>query len=202
MISIVIRTLNEKIWLGHCLNMLYQQSFKDYEIIIVDNESIDKTLDIAKRHNIRKILSITDYKPGAAINLGIDAALGDYVVILSAHCVPCNKHLLANLVNSIFPESVAGAYGKQEPFVANKYFMPTGYFYQRFGDMKKIQKGIDDDFFHNANSIIKKAIWNDIKFDETADHLEDQIWARAVLKEKHQIVYEPGAVVYHQHNFP
>ena len=41
LISIIIRTRNEERWLTHCLSAISTQSIKDFEIILVDNNSDD-----------------------------------------------------------------------------------------------------------------------------------------------------------------
>ena len=53
-ISIIIRTKNEEDWISHCLEMIYNQDFQDFEVILVDNNSSDHTIDIAKRYPLSK----------------------------------------------------------------------------------------------------------------------------------------------------
>ena len=48
LVSVIIRTKNEERWLQQCLEKIYQQSYRNFEIIIVDNESKDKTIKIPK----------------------------------------------------------------------------------------------------------------------------------------------------------
>ena len=40
--SIIIRTKNEERWINSCLKAIFSQTYKDFEIIIVDNDSTDK----------------------------------------------------------------------------------------------------------------------------------------------------------------
>ena len=44
-VSIIIRTKNEEQWIEMCLRKIYEQTYKNFEIIIVDNLSKDKTID-------------------------------------------------------------------------------------------------------------------------------------------------------------
>ena len=44
LISIVVRTKNEERWITQCLNAVFSQDYKDFEVIIVDNESNDSTI--------------------------------------------------------------------------------------------------------------------------------------------------------------
>ena len=74
-VSIIIRTRNEERWITPCFEALFSQSYQDFEIVVVDNESTDKTLDKIRQFSVEKILTISDYLPGKALNLGIDKAV-------------------------------------------------------------------------------------------------------------------------------
>jgi glycosyltransferase involved in cell wall biosynthesis len=56
MISIIIPTLNEERSLPSLLNAIGQQG-ADYEVIVVDGGSQDRTLDIARDHDVRTLVS-------------------------------------------------------------------------------------------------------------------------------------------------
>jgi glycosyltransferase involved in cell wall biosynthesis len=114
-VSIIIRGKNEEDWLGICLRAINSQSYKDFEIIYVDNESSDASINIAKAHDVKKIKTIKKYLPGLAINKGIEMSVGKYIVILSAHCIPTNTEWLNSMVGSIKNKKIAGSYGRQLP---------------------------------------------------------------------------------------
>ena len=61
LVSIIIRTKNEERWITSCLNKIFDQNFKDFEIIIVDNYSKDKTIEKTKQFKISKVLQIKDF---------------------------------------------------------------------------------------------------------------------------------------------
>jgi len=194
-ISIIIRTKNEEQWIEMCLRKINEQTYKNFEIIIVDNLSKDKTLDKIRKYNC-KIVKIKNFIPGKAINLGISKSSGDIVVCLSAHCIPVNKDWLKNLVFDLNKKNIGAVYGKQLPL---PYSNPLDKrdLYNTFGDDKRVQK--KDTFFHNANSAFKRKIWNKIKFDEKLLHIEDRVWAHKILKLGYKIVYQPKSQVYHWH---
>ena len=50
LVSIIIRTKNESFWIGKCLHAIENQSYSNYEIIVVDNSSSDNTLGIIRRN--------------------------------------------------------------------------------------------------------------------------------------------------------
>ena len=196
MVSIIIRTKNEERWITPCLKGVYSQDYKDFEVIIVDNESTDKTIEKASQFNIDEILTCKNYKPGFALNMGIRASKGEYIVCLSGHCVPVNEKWLSHLISNFDDKNVAGVYGRQEPLA----FTPDSDKRDLsiiFGLDKKVQK--NDSFFHNANSMIRRNLWEKIPFDEIITNIEDRLWAEMVLQEGYKVVYEPKASVFHYH---
>ena len=196
-ISIIIRTYNEERWISHCLGAIFSQDFDNFEVILVDNNSTDHTVEVAKRYPIASVVNIDKFFPGKAINDGIRASTGDYIVCISAHCIPKDQCWLQNLYNN-FDENkkIAGVYGRQLPLSytsdADKRDLLIA-----FGKDKKIQ--VKDYFFHNANSMLPRAIWDEFPFDEEATNIEDRIWGKLVIKAGYEIIYEPSAPVYHYH---
>jgi|TARA_B110000093_G_scaffold178639_1_gene217502 rhamnosyltransferase len=195
LVSIIIRTRNEEDWIESCLNAIEDQNYKTSEVIIVDNYSNDKTLNILKKFNV-KIIKIKKFYPGKAINEGVKASKGKVIICLSAHCIPTNKYWLENLVKGLTNKKVGAVYGRQEPMsyssAINKRDLLTV-----FGLDKKIQK--KDPFFHNANSAFKKEIWNRFNFDENVTNVEDRLWGRKLIDNSLNIIYEPKASVFHWH---
>ena len=196
-VSIIIRTKNEERWIGSCLRAIYDQTYKDFEIIIVDNNSKDKTIKKAKNHSIKDVIYIDDYLPGKALNVGIEKSKGDYFVCISAHCVPTNKYWLETLVNSIEEDkNFAGVYGRQEPMAFSSLSDKRDLLIV-FGLDRKIQKY--DSFFHNANSIVRRKLWEKVPFDDKTTNIEDRLWAQEMLNLGYKLMYEPKASVYHYH---
>ena len=116
LVSIIIRTKNEERWISSCIKAINSQSYKNFEIIIVDNSSKDKTVSKAKKLGVKKIVKIKKYLPGKSLNLGIENSKGDYIVCLSAHCIPKSTSWLKSLVSALKNNpNVAGAYGRQQP---------------------------------------------------------------------------------------
>jgi CMP-N-acetylneuraminic acid synthetase len=193
---VIIRTRNEERWINLCLKAVFDQEFEDFEVILVDNESTDKTLEKARQFPITKIVTCQDYLPGKALNLGISHSKGEFLAFLSGHCIPTHNRWLGNLVRNFSDPEVAGVYGRQEPLSFTSDFDKRDLSII-FGLDKRVQ--MKDDFFHNANSMIRRDIWNEIPFDERVKSIEDRIWAHKVIQRKYKIVYEPEASVYHYH---
>jgi CMP-N-acetylneuraminic acid synthetase len=91
---------------------------------------------------------------------------------------------------------VAGVYGRQEPLPFSSDLDKRDLFFT-FGLERKIQT--KDTFFDNANSIIKREVWEKIPFNEEVLHIENLIWGREVISRGYKIIYEPEASCYHHH---
>jgi rhamnosyltransferase len=198
-VSIIVRTRNEVQWISRCLNEIYNQKYKNFEVILVDHQSTDKTISLVKKNfPLVKIIKYNSkvFYPGRALNLGIKFSKGSLIAMISGHCIPKNNLWLSNLVKNFRKRNVGAVYGRQEPLDTSS---PNDYrdLTYIFGLDKKIQK--NDPFFHNANSMIRKVLWIKNKFDEHILHIEDRVWANEILKKKYYIVYEPSSIVFHFH---
>jgi len=195
LVSIIIRTKNEEKWISSCLKNVFKQDYKNIEVIIVDNESTDRTVIKAQEFPV-KLVKIKKFLPGRAINDGIRASSGEYIVCLSGHCIPVDNQWLGNLIKDLSDPNIAGVYGRQEPLSftsdLDKRDLLTV-----FGRDKKIQ--IKDSFFHNANSALRREFWDRYPFDENVTNIEDRIWGELVISKGFNIIYEPESSVYHWH---
>ena len=198
LVSIIIRTKNEERWIEHCLSAIAEQTLKDFEIILVDNNSDDWSVKIAKKYT-KKIVNVTDFFPGKAINEGIRASSGEYIVIVSGHCIPKNNQWLKKLIDPFLKDKtklLAGVYGRQEPLSSSSPLDKRDLTVV-FGLDERIQK--KDSFFHNANSALPRRIWEKFPFDENTTNIEDRLWGAEVTKNGYHIFYTPEASVYHYH---
>ncbi|WP_228021335.1 glycosyltransferase family 2 protein [Vasconcelosia minhoensis] len=85
-VSVVIPAYNAMSYLPQAVNSLLQQTFTDFEVLIVDDGSSDNTAVWASRlHDPRfKLISQPNQGAGAARNTGVKNAQGDYVAFLDA----------------------------------------------------------------------------------------------------------------------
>ncbi len=90
-ISVIIPALNEQKYIRHSLDGLAAQTFKDFETIVVDGDSADKTREIARKY--AKV--IVQKKRGMALarNTGAKIAKGKILLFLDADTRPSNNLL-------------------------------------------------------------------------------------------------------------
>lgn len=196
--SVIIRSYNEEKNIGKCLSVIFSQAFRNFEVIIVDSESADRTAEIASKFGARIIkIQKKDFTYGRALNLGCGAAKGEYLVFLSAHAFPLNKFWLGTLLNGFTSENIAGVYGKQIPMPGCNPLV-TRKIEAQWKNEKKMQ--YNSPFFANTNAAIPRRLWEKIRFDEGIPYAEDHEWVKRAQKKGYAILYEPKAVVYHSHN--
>jgi glycosyltransferase involved in cell wall biosynthesis len=92
-ISVVIPALNEEKYLGKTLESLQKQDFKNFEIIVVDNGSIDKTAQIAKNFGARVIFEQKKGVPFAR-QAGFEKANGKIIATTDADTILPQNWLL------------------------------------------------------------------------------------------------------------
>ena len=91
-ISVIIPTYNEANHIEECLGSLSTQTYKDYEVIVIDDGSTDKTLSIIKSKKV-KAYSQTHLGAGSARNLGSKHAQGEILVFVDADMIVSQNYL-------------------------------------------------------------------------------------------------------------
>lgn len=84
-VSIVVAAHNSERTIGKCIEALLKQSYENYEIIIVDDGSTDKTYEIAKQYPV-KLIKIQHSGIGKAQNIGIKKAKGEIIFLTNSDC--------------------------------------------------------------------------------------------------------------------
>ena len=207
--TIVIRTKNEEKWLGAVLKKLHQQTYKNFEIIIVDSGSSDGTLEIAARFPV-KIFQIPpgDFSYPYALNYGIArSAVTRFALILSAHSLPISNTWLEDGLSHFKEHSdVAGVYGwvasLPDATFFDKVFQDIPILAAKFFRRKKIriitESGMGVLGFTNA--IIRKDLWEKHHFNEAyGAGGEDGEWVAYWLSRGFKIICDPRFTVMHSH---
>jgi GT2 family glycosyltransferase len=86
LVSVVLVTWNSAQYLRRCLEGLRQQSHRAVELIAIDNASSDESIALVEPHAKTLIRNDTNRGFSAAVNQGIAAANGSYVLLLNPDC--------------------------------------------------------------------------------------------------------------------
>ena len=87
-ISIIIPVYNVSEWLDQCLESVVNQTFSDFEVILIDDGSTDgsgqKCREWAEKDCRIRLISKSNEGPSKARNLGLQKAVGTYLAFLDA----------------------------------------------------------------------------------------------------------------------
>jgi len=196
--SVVIRAYNEAEYIDRLLTGLSQQTLENVEIILVDSGSTDDTTMIASQYSVNVVHILPeDFTFGRSLNMGIAAARGEFVVIISAHCHPVYPDWLEQLLKPFDDLDVAVSYGKQRGGKTNQY-SEHQFFRKYFPDVSQLRQG--HPFSHNANAAIRRVLWKQHPYNENLTGLEDLAWSSWAMEQGHAVAYTAQAEIIHVHD--
>lgn len=116
-VSVVVPAHNEEALLEKCLLSLQHQNYEDYEVIVVDNASTDKTASIAEEHADAVLY---EGRKGVAFarQRGFNAAKGEIIASTDADTI-AEEHWLYEIAKA-FKKEVAGVFGPVYLFDGSK----------------------------------------------------------------------------------
>jgi len=199
--SVLVRTKNEEKYIERCLRAIRsQKNIESLEIILIDNLSTDSTVSKARKY-CDQIVSIENFTPGKALNLGASYANFEFVAIISGHCIPQSNIWLQELLrplngNKEFSKNIVGVYGRQIP-EAESSPLDKRDLWNIFREEDRLQ--IRDVFFHNANSLIPREVLLNYPFDDFVTNVEDRLWGEEMIRKGFSLYYAARAAVYHWH---
>lgn len=196
--SIVIRCYNEEQHIGRLLSGLMQQTLKDeLEIIVVDSGSTDATVPIASRYPIKLVtIRPEEFSFGRSLNLGCQHATGEFIAIVSAHVYPVYTDWLEQMLKPFEHPDIALVYGKQRGNEVTKY-SEHQIFAHWFPEQSNFLQ--THPFCNNANSVVRRSLWQQFSYDEALTGLEDLDWAKRVMTLGYKIAYNAEAEIIHVH---
>lgn len=87
-ISVIVPVFNSSKYISRCIESVLNQTYNNFELILVDDGSVDDSLSILKEYARKdkriKVFTQKNSGPGVARNLGIAKATGDYIVFVDS----------------------------------------------------------------------------------------------------------------------
>ncbi|MBC8550693.1 MAG: glycosyltransferase [Nitrospira sp.] len=198
-VSIIIRSKNESQYIGQVLEAIYAQTYKDFEVLLIDSGSTDNTIKIAKTFPV-KVYEILpeEFTYGFATNYGFSRSAGEIVVCLSAHAIPASEKWLENMMSNFRDSMCAAVMGKDLPMPECNPFDRRGM--SKLYDVPRAEINDCHFDFGATNAAIRKSVWEEMPFDENLSYAEDNDWGGKVKAKGYRIFFDPAATVYHSHN--
>jgi rhamnosyltransferase len=202
-LSVVIRTRNQAKSLRQVLEALAAQqcSFK-WEIVVVDHESQDETVELCKQYNARITpIRHEEFTHGRSLNLGVSEARGEVVLICSAHSVPVGSHFLESVVAPFSDPNLAAVrcIASNDKQQLGEWYTTRDVQYSSWEEQKiaECEPAWIRDYPSATCCAIRRSTWEQIPYDENLESLHDKLWASQVLSKGFKIRSRSEAIFLH-----
>ena len=112
--SVIMPNYNNGKWLSKSLFSIFNQTFKDYEVIVIDDCSTDNSIEEIEKFNVKLIKCTEKVFNGGGRNLGLKAATGKYVLFLDSDDWFTNENVFQKIYDKIiennYPDCVSLSY--------------------------------------------------------------------------------------------
>jgi glycosyltransferase involved in cell wall biosynthesis len=198
--SVIVPVRNGESTIQNCLKALLSQNLgQDFEIIVVDDGSTDKTAEIVKKFRKVKLVLQKPLGPAAARNAGAEKAKGGIIVFTDADCEP-EKNWLAEMLAPFSDPLVAGVQGayktKQRELMARFSQIEIEERYNKMLSSKTI------DWIGSYSAAYRRAVFlSQNGFDNAFKKAsgEDPDLSYSIQEKGHKIVFNRKAIVFHRH---
>lgn len=177
-VSIIIPCLNEEENIRACLDSIFSINYpvKQFEVILVDNGSTDKTLEIAKSYSVKILQNKTKNVSGLR-NTGAKTASGDILAFVDADCVVAQDWLIRS--RPYFDKQEIVAWGSPPTIPENANWVQKAWYIVR----QKEAPVQDVDWLESMNLFVRKDQFLSIQgFDETLVTCEDVDFSYRIQK--------------------
>ncbi len=196
-ISVIVPVYNTSAYLEDCLNSLVNQTFKDMEIICVNDGSTDNSLEILKKYPQIKIITQENQGLSAARNTGISAAIGEYIGFVDSD----------DWVDLDFYEKLYNSIISTNSDIAAATILR--------GEVKYRVKYTEEETYTELNEKIKICnipnscyVWNKLykanliknNMFRNGVYFEDMVWMPYILAKSEKLVTTPNTMYHYRRN--
>lgn len=197
-VSALIPAYNAEKTIGQCIEGILNQTYKNIEIIVIDDGSTDNTAKIAATLKCRLIKLNKNRGYVNVLNVGLKSAKGDYIYLLDSDCV-AKEDCIEWLLNSFSKSTDRGVVGgtcvippDYKSIIALTYDVA-----ERSKDIKNMGE-IYLPYLSGSNLCIKREVINNVgEFNKRfISHCDFEFTFRAKQK-GYKVLFQPKAVSYH-----
>jgi len=195
-VSFYVPCYNGERYLKQCLQSVLSQNYPLKEVILVDDGSTDRTLEIASRFPIKVISYKHNKGLGAARNTAVKAATGDFVASTDADCI-LERTWLEKLMQQFDSPRVAGAGGRLDNCNHKENIL------DQWRRLRMVQhwgnKSSNPEFLFGCDTVFsREALLDAGLYDEKLrNNGEDRDISEKLLKKGYELRYSPLAMAYH-----
>lgn len=199
LITIIINVYNGEKYIEKCLDCIINQTYKNLEILIINDESTDNTLNIIKKYKDKRIKTITTENKGLALsrNVGIDNAKGKYIYFIDVDDLIEKDTIeyLYNLIKKYNCDIATSKYLNVYDYNIKVKHPPE--IIEEF-DKKEMLKRI---FLRQGNTVciwnklINKDLFNDLRFEDIL--VDDLDFTHKLIIKTDRIIYSNQVKYFH-----
>lgn len=197
MISVIVPVYNVEKYLDRCINSIINQTYKDLDIILVNDGSQDKSLQICNKYQEQDERVRVFDKPNTGVsdtrNYGIEHSQGDYILFVDSDDY-IDKDYVKNLVENLEVNS-----------------------YTRIANLSHSEKKVNENILYDVDDFAKYAlegkflfcVWGGLfkksligKFDNNTYYMEDAIFLMEYLKKCASVKLVVSHSTYHYMDNP
>lgn len=184
LISVVMPTYNSERYIEESINSILSQTLSDFELIVVDDNSTDHTLEVLLSYTDQRIKIVDGPCKGisAALNIGLDIANGKYIARMDSDDIsmPDRFQKQVNFLNSHPEIGLCGTFA--EAFSPNGWSALWGNSNNRIEHLGLFDNLVDTVVCH-PTVMFRRELFQKygLRYNESFDSAEDQeLWARAM----------------------
>lgn len=202
-VSVIIPAYNAEKYIKRCVDSISAQSYKDLEIIVVDDGSKDNTLKICNEMKERDdrlvVISKANGGVSAARNMGLSVAKGDYIMFVDADDT-IESRMIDVLVNSL--DGYDLVYSKYKKIKADETIYINEYNIKNLNDCDRLKYFIGDKTKKKKNMLYKSSIMGSVwrilfrkkvidglEFNSELKYSEDFLFMMQVFEKNPKISY-------------
>ena len=178
-ISVIMPTKNAEKYINEAIDSILNQTFSDFEFLIIDDNSTDDTLRIIHSYNDKRIKLVNGPQKGlsAALNFGIKLAQGEYIARMDADDISL-PHRFEKQVRYLDTHPEVSLLGTWQEHFGDK----TGIHKPNCEpDIAKMALIFSCDFCHST-AMFRKNIFieNDLFYPENSPIEDFELWSKAI----------------------
>lgn len=208
--ALCIPTRNALSHAERLLEALSNQSFADYDCLVIDSSSSDGSADLFKAANYRvHTIPATEFNHGATRNLAMDLCPeAEFIIFMTQDAILASTDSLQRLLDAFADPLVGAAYGRQLPATdatpiaahARLFNYPPQSYVRDKSDIPRY--GIKTAFLSNSFAAYRRSALKEVGgFPPTVILSEDTMVAARMLQVGWKLAYCAEATCFHSHNY-
>lgn len=204
-ISVVMTTYNHEKFISEAVESILNQTYEDFEFIIINDGSTDSTMDIIAQYDDPRIIVLTQENsgPSIAFNNGLDKSRGDYIALMSGDDVSFPNRLESQY-HQIAAQDLDIIFSLPVIIGPNSNVLNSIVCHWFFGSQFKSNEELIREFFYRGNffcassAFIRRPVIEEVGyFERGLIQLQDfDYWLRACKLEKRFKIFTNPLIKY------